>query len=209
MKYSELIIECFAVYFYLVIVLRFLGKKEMSKLSILDLIVFLIISELMTLSIGNEETTFIYSAIGTFIIILIDKICSYISLHFRPVKKLLEGHQTYIIYQGQLRQDIMKKLNYTVSDLCHHLREQGVGSISDVEFAVLETDGNLSVIQTQDSHYMIPDPIISDGQINYDILKTMNKSEEWVKKQLKKEHLHLEDIFYCIVEDEGLFYIKK
>ncbi|MEG0277242.1 MAG: DUF421 domain-containing protein [Coprobacillus sp.] len=209
MKYSELIIECFAVYFYLVIVLRFLGKKEMSKLSILDLIVFLIISELMTLSIGNEETTFVYSAIGTFVIILIDKICSYVSLHFRPIKKLLEGHQTYIIYQGQVKQDIMKKLNYTISDLCHHLREQGIGSISDIEFAVLETDGNLSVIQKQDSHYMIPDPIISDGEINYDILKIINKDENWVKKKLQKEQLILQDIFYCIVEDEELFYIKK
>lgn len=209
MKYSELFLECFAVYFYLVIVLRFLGKKEMSKLSILDLIVFLIISELMTLSIGNDETTLFYSAVATLIIVLIDKICSYLSLRFRPVKKILEGHQTYIIYQGQLKQDIMKKLNYSISDLCHHLREQGVGSISDVEFAVLETDGNLSVILTEDSHYLIPDPIISDGQINYDILEAMSKDETWLKKQLKKEQLVLEDVFYCIVEDKGLFYIKK
>lgn len=209
MKYTELFIECLVVYFYLVIVLRFLGKKEMSKLSILDLIVFLIISELMTLSIGNDETTLLYSAVATLIIVLIDKLCSYISLHFRPIKKLLEGHQTYIIYQGQLKQDIMKKLNYSISDLCHHLREQGVGSLSDVEFAILETDGNLSVLTSEDSHYLIPDPLISDGQINYDILKIINKDEAWLTAKLKKEHLVVEDIFYCIVEDEGIFYIKK
>lgn len=207
MKYSEIILISFVTYFYLVILLRFLGKKEMSKLSILDLIVFLIISELMTLSIGDENMTFFHSALAAFVIVLIDKICSYLSMHYKPIKKLLEGHPTYIIYQGKINQEKMKALNYSVNDLCHHLRSQGIGSVSDVEFAILETDGNLSVIKKEESHMQIPDSLINDGQVNQDALILLNKDERWLKKKLKDQKI--EDIFYCVLEDNQLFYIKK
>lgn len=210
MKYIEIIVECLGTYFFLLILLRFLGKKEMGKLSILDLIVFLIISELMTMSIGDDKISFFQASLATFVIVSIDKICSIISMRSKRIKKLLEGTPTYIIYRGKLNQKKMKSLNYSVDDLCHHLREQGVGSISDVEFAVLETDGNLSVIERQDSHYMIPDAIISDGIINTDALKVMKKDEDWLIAQLKKEGIkHIEDIFYCIAEENKLYYIKK
>lgn len=210
MKYSEIILISFMTYFYLVFLLRFLGKKEMSQLSVLDLIVFLIISELMTLSIGDDKITFFHSVVSTLIIVLIDKVCSYISMRYKPIKKLLEGHPTYIIYQGKVNKEKMKSLSYSVNDLCHHLRSQGIGSLSDVEFAILETDGHLSVIEKNNAHYQIPDSLINDGQINQDALTLLKKDEKWLKSQLKKEGIHhIEDIFYCILEDNQLFYIKK
>lgn len=143
MKYVEIFIECVGTYFYLIILLRYLGKKEMGKLSISDLIVFLLISELMTLSIGDDNVNFLHGALAALVIILLDKLCSYVSMKFKPVKKVLEGHPTFIVYQGKLNQEKMRALNYSVDDLCHHLREQGIGSLSEVEFAVLETDGQL------------------------------------------------------------------
>lgn len=210
MKSIEIIVECLAVYFYLLLVLRFLGKKEMGKLSILDLIVFLIISELMTMCIGENKISFFHSALATLVIIVIDKLCSYVFLHSRFIRKLLEGSPTYIIYKGKVNREKMKALNYTIDDLCQHLREQGVGSISDVDFAVLEIDGNLSVIERKDSHYLIPAPIISDGKINYDLLKVMKKDEDWLRGQLKRDGIKdIQDIFYCIVEQDKLFVIKK
>lgn len=210
MKYVEIFIECFGTYFYLVLLLRFLGKKEMSKLSVSDLIVFLLISELMTISIGDDNIGFIEGALASLVIIVLDKLCSYIALRVKPVKKLLEGHPTYIVYQGQLNQYKMKALNYSVDDLCHHLRQEGVGSLSEVEFAVLETDGNLSVITKKQSQVMMPDVLISDGEINYDILETMHKDEQWLMDVLKSEGIqNYKNIFYCVMENDGLFYIKK
>ncbi|WP_353956717.1 YetF domain-containing protein [Allocoprobacillus halotolerans] len=64
-------------------------------------------------------------------------------------KKVVEGHPTFIVFQGKVNQKKMAALKYSVDDLCHHLREQGIGSISEVEFAVLETDGQLSVIESK------------------------------------------------------------
>lgn len=210
MKYVEIFIECFGTYFYLVLLLRFLGKKEMSKLSVLDLIVFLLISELMTISIGDDKIVFFEGALASLVIIVLDKLCSYMALRYKPVKKILEGHPTYVVYQGQLNQDKMKALNYSIDDLCHHLRQEGVGSLSEVEFAILETDGNLSVITKKQNQVMMPDVLISDGEINYEILEIMNKDEKWLMNVLNKEGIYnYEDIFYCVMENDGLFYIKK
>lgn len=210
MKYVEIIIESFFTYFYLIIVLRFLGKKEMSQLTVTDLIVFLLISEMMTISIGDDQVNFFEGALAVIVLVIVDKFCSFASMRFKPLKKILEGHPTYIVYQGQLNQEKMTALNYSVDDLCHHLREQGIGSLSEVEFAVLETDGNLSVIEKKNSQVMMPDALIQDGEINYEILKTMNKSEDWLIKKLHQEGIKdYRSLFYCVMENDGLFYIKK
>lgn len=210
MKYVEIFIESIAVYFYLVMVLRLLGKKEMSQLTIFDLIVFLLISELMTISIGDDDVSFFQGALSVLVIVLLDKLCSYLTLKYKPVKKILEGHPTYIVFQGKLNIEKMTALHYSVDDLCHHLREQGIGSLSEVEFAVLETDGNLSVIGKDKNTVMMPNSLISDGEINDEVLQTMNKDRLWLLEQLKKEKINdYHDIFYCVVEKDRLFYIKK
>lgn len=210
MKYVEIIIESFGVYFYLVFMLRILGKKEMSKLSISDLIVFLIISELMTISIGDEEIKFWQGALAVLVIVILDKICSYLVMRYKSLEKLLEGHSTYIVCQGKVNKEKMKALNYSVDDLCQHLRQQGIGSLSEVEFAILEKDGSLSVIEKQKSQVDMPDALISDGVLNDEILKEMNKDEQWLINLLKKEGIYdYRDVFYCVKEKEQLFYIRK
>ena len=210
MKYVEIFIESIVVYFYLVTALRFLGKKEMSQLTIFDLIVFLLISELMTISIGNEEVDFFQGALSVLVIVVLDKLCSYLTLRYKPIKKILEGNPSYIIYHGQLNQEKMTALNYSIDDLCHHLREQGIGSLSNVEFAVLETDGNLSVIEKKNNDVILPTSLINNGDINDDALKVMHKDRQWLLEQLKKENIHhYQDIFYCVLEKDKLFYIKK
>ena len=210
MKYIEIFIESFGTYILLVLMIRFLGKKEMSKLSVSDLIVFLIISELMTISIGNENVNFLQAALAVLVIVFMDKLFTLISLKSPFFKKMVEGHPTFIVFQGKLNQKKMASLKYSVNDLCHHLREQGIGSLSEVDFAVLETDGQLSVIETKNSEVKAPAAIISDGQINYEILQLMNRDENWLIKKLKEAGIHdYHEVFYCVVEKERLFVIKK
>ena len=210
MKYIEIFIESFGTYILLVLMICFLGKKEMSKLSVSDLIVFLIISELMTISIGNENVNFLQAALAVLVIVFMDKLFTLISLKSPFFKKMVEGHPTFIVFQGKLNQKKMASLKYSVDDLCHHLREQGIGSLSEVDFAVLETDGQLSVIETKNSEVKAPAAIISDGQINYEILQLMNRDENWLIKKLKEAGIHdYQEVFYCVVEKERLFVIKK
>ncbi len=210
MKYLDIFIECLGCYFYLVLLLRFLGKKEMSKLSISDLIVFLMISELMTMSIANKNVSFVQSAIAALIVVIFDKLCSFLTLKYDIFRNLLEGEHEYIIYKGKIDRKCMARLKYSIHDLCHHLRQEGVASLSDVEFAILETDGNLSVVLKQENDVCIPEPLIYDGKMNKKALKMIHKDEEWLKKELKKKKIDdYHDIFYCILEKKGLYFIIK
>ncbi len=210
MQYITLIIESLVSYCFLVFLLRILGQKEMSQLTLTDFIVFLLISELITMSIGNEEITIIHSTSSVAALILVDKLSSYITLKNKKIKKIMEGKPTYIIVDGQLNQNIMKKLRYSVDDLCHHLREQGISSVSEVAYAILETDGKLSIIQKNDSKDIIPDALIQDGEINYDLLKVLGKDEKWLLNYLKKHKIyHYDDIFYCTLEGSKLYILKK
>ena len=96
MKYVEIFIESIVVYFYLVTALRFLGKKEMSQLTIFDFIVFLLISELMTISIGNEEVDFFQGALSVFVIVVLFSFKKMIYVYFMSISILpacmSEGH---------------------------------------------------------------------------------------------------------------------
>ena len=104
----------------------------------------------------------------------------------------------------------MKKLRYSIDDLCHHLRVSDIDSVSKVDFAILETNGSLSVSPKQESHTLLPDALISDGCINQEALQILNKDEAWLKNELKKKQIsHIEDVLYCVLEKNGLYVIKK
>ena len=73
----------------------------------------------------------------------------------------------------------------------------------------LETNGDLSILTKKDSKVVHPEPLILDGQINQDVLKQLNYSPEKLKQELKSQHVEIEDVFYCVLEKQGLFFIKK
>lgn len=210
MSYIAIILKCVFIYVYLIILLRFLGKKEFSQLSIFDFIVFLMISEFMIMYFDGDLNEFIKSVVATFTLVLIDKVCSYFALRSKKIRDLLEGKPTYIIYNGKTDQNAMTKQRYNIDSLCQHLRSQQVGSISEVQFALLETNGDLSVFLKKDCSVIHPEPLIIDGLIMHEALNKMNLDENWLIKELKKYHISdYQSVFYCIAEKERLFIIKK
>ena len=119
---------------------------------------------------------------------------SYISLKNENFRKSVEGNPTVIIKEGKLKFNEMSKLRYSLDDLITQWREQGIKSIEEVSYAVLENDGKLSVFQNTVDY---PMPIIMDGVINQDVLSDINKNTNWVMHILKDKKLKLEDVFYA------------
>ena len=183
------------MYIYLTVLLRLFGKKEFSQLNVFDFVVFLVISE---------------SVIATLTLIILDRIESFITMRSKKLRDFFEGRPCYIIYRGKIQYQNMKKLRYSIDDLCHHLRVSDIDSVSKVDFAILETNGSLSVIPKQESQTLLPDALISDGCINQEALQILNKDEAWLKNELKKKHIsHIEDVLYCVLEKKDLYVIKK
>ena len=209
MSYFLLFLENLAVYFYLIIILRILGKKEMSRLTLFDFILYLLISELMTLSLSNKEISFFYGAFCALVLVFIDKLISYIELRFKSLRRLLDGKPSYIIFNGDIDFSLMKKLNYSIDDLYHQLRQNNISSISEVDFALLETNGNLSTITKKDNEVILPESVIIKGHIRKDLLKKINKDEKWLLDRLKKEGIDdLNKVMLCVIEKDRL-YVKR
>lgn len=210
MDLFDIFITCLVVYIYLTILLRLFGKKEFSQLNVFDFVVFLIIAEIMTLSIGDDKLTLWHSIVATVTLIVTDRLVSLLTLKYKKARDTFEGRPSYLIFNGQLDKKKMKELRYTIDDLCHQLRVNNVDSISKVQFAILETNGSLSVITKDNCSVELPDSLICDGIIDEKCLSLIGKNKAWLEEELLKNGYHdYQDIFYCVLEKEGLYIIKK
>ena len=130
-------------------------------------------------------------------------------MKFPRFRKIVEGEERLIIYNGVLDLDLMKKEQYNMDDLYVQLREKNVRSISDVEYAVLEVNGNLSVFTFSENVKTLPIPLIVSGMVNKELLKTIGKSEKWLKKELKKENIKdVKEVYGASLENGKVVIVK-
>ncbi|MDD3453702.1 MAG: DUF421 domain-containing protein [Bacilli bacterium] len=204
--YSILIGKTFFLYVFIIIVYRIMGKKEVSQLGVGDLIVTILIAELAAISIQEPNTSIMKSIISISVLVISEISISYISLRSNKIRKLVDGVPSVIIKNGKIKFSIMSKLRYTLDDLVIQLRSKGIKNINEVDYAILETNGELSVFQDTKDY---PMPIILDGMINYDVLAEIKKNEIEIMNLLKEKQVKLQDVFYAIFLNKKLYIIKK
>ncbi len=203
--YFSIVFRTLFMYFFIIFVYRIMGKKEVGQLSIIDLIVSILIAELVAIAIEGKEN--ILMAVIPIIILALTQIgISYITLKSEKIRDIIDGKPTVIIKNGKLNFTEMSHLRYSLDDLVTQLRLQGVKSIENVKYAVLENNGNLSVF-VDDKAY--PLPLILDSIIDYNVLKDINKDYKWLINMLKKKNITLDNVFYAFYAQEKLFIITK
>jgi len=204
--YTSIIFKTVLLYFFIVVVYRIMGKKEIGKLSIIDLIVSILIAELAAISIEQYEKYILISIIPIICLVLIEMLFSYIGIKSPKFRKIVEGSPVVIIKNGKLNFEAMSKLRYSLDDLVTQLREQSIKNIEEVNYAVLENNGKLSIFEKETEY---PLPIILDGQIDYEVLKDMNKDKKWIYNILKKNNIELQNVFYAFYTKNKTYIIKK
>lgn len=204
--YITIIVKTFVLYFFIIIMYRIMGKKEVGELGIGDLIVTVLIAELAALSIEDTESSIFISIIPIIVLVICEMGLSFISMKSDSIRNFIDGKPSVIIKNGKVNFTIMTKLRYTLDDLITQLREKGIKSLEEVDYAVLENSGDLSVFQNTDAY---PMPFILDGVIDYNVLKEIHKDRVWIDNFLKRENLELEDIFYAFYTKEKTYIIKK
>ena len=204
--YLTIIIKTVFLYFLIILAYRIMGKKEVGQLSIIDLIVSVLIAELAAISIEQYNSSILISIVPMACLVIIEVLFSYISLKSQTWRELIDGKPIVIIKEGKLNFNEMRKLRYSLDDLISQLREQGVKSIEEVNYAVLENNGKLSIFKNEKNY---PLPIIIDGKIDKNVLKDMNKTEDWVYELLKNKNLKLEQVFYAFYTKNKTYIIKK
>ena len=197
-------------YFFIILIYRLMGKREVGQLGIVDLIVSILIAELVAISVEDTTKSIMTSVIPIICVVILQILLSYTSLKSGKIRNLLDGSPTFIIKNGQINYKEMVKQKYNLDDLLTQLREKGYRSIEEVEYAILENNGKLSVFSY--NHHKnktpLPMPIILDGKIQQDVVKKLHKGNEFITNILNEKKLKLEDIFYAFYKDKNIFIIK-
>ncbi len=209
MKYLLVLERTLLFYVIITIVYRFMGKREVGELSILDLIVSILIAELAAIAIDKYQESVFLSIIPMIVLVIVQIIVAKISLKSSEVRGVLEGEPSVIINRGKIDFQNMLKQRYNLDDLLTQLRDKGIRSIEEVDYAILETSGKLSVFEKENNKVGdYPLPVILDGKIQEDVLLQIRKTRDWLDQSLQDENVKVEDVFYAFYRNQKLFLIK-
>ena len=204
--YLTIILKTMFLYFFIMLAYRIMGKKEVGELGVIDLIVSILMAELAAISIENVKSSLFVSIVPITVLIFLQIFLSYLSLKMPKLRNIIDGHPTMIIKNGKIKFSVMTKLRYSLDDLISQLREQGINNLKEVDYAILENNGKLSVFN-KNSDY--PLPVIMDGKIDEYVLKELDKNDTWLYNILSKKKLKLDDIFYAFYTKGEMYIITR
>ena len=208
MEYINICIRTSLFYFFILLIYRIMGKREVGQLGIIDLIVSILIAELAVLSIEELDKSIFISIVPILTLTLLQTILAYFSLKKPKFRILLDGNPSLIIKNGKVNFKEMTKQKYNLDDLLVQLREKGFKSIEEIEYAILENNGTLSVFAyEEEKDNYLPLPLILDNKIQEDTLKHLHKDSKWVLNLLDKRNINIEDVFYAFYKDKNVFII--
>lgn len=211
------------VYFFIFVMMRLMGKREIGKLSTFDLVVSFMIADISAISLEGLDRPLLNGLVPIVTIVGLQIILSFIFLKWKNVRSWAEGKPSIIINQGKIDKEVMAQTRYNIDDLMMQLREKSIADVRDVEFAILETSGKLSVFPKSEkmaltvedlpskkkkSPFRLPVPLVIEGKIQEQELRKIGKNPVWLKQQLQQRgYSEIASIFYASVNQQGEFYV--
>jgi uncharacterized membrane protein YcaP (DUF421 family) len=221
--YLQILIRGIGAFLGVLVITRVVGKTQVGQLTVADFVNAIVIGSIAAAMVTDLKENGWYYAFGLLLFGLLTVISEYASLKYRPLRKLIEGEPTVVIHNGKILENNMKKLIYNVDDLMMQLREKNVFNIADVEFAVAEPNGGLSVLLKSHKQPLtpsdmriptryqgIPSELIVDGVVIQQNLKQNNLTEDWLYRELEKQGIKsVKDVMYASLDAEGKLYVDR
>ncbi|KAB2338686.1 DUF421 domain-containing protein [Cytobacillus depressus] len=206
--YSTVLLRTVLIYIVILLIFRLMGKKELGQLSVIDFVVSIMIAEMAVLAIEDIKKPIFTFVLPMILLMIIQITLSIATLKSKKFRDLMDGKPTIIINKGKIDEEAMRKHRYNFDDLLLQLRGKDIRNITDVEFAILETTGELSVFKKEKKKKgNVTIPVILDGVIQETTLEGMNKTNLWLRQELRKRgHTDINNISFCSYEN-GQFYI--
>ncbi|SHK18059.1 YetF domain-containing protein [Paramaledivibacter caminithermalis] len=190
------------LYILVVIAIRIMGKAELSELQPYELVIIIMIAELASLSMESVEMPFINGVIAMSTLVFLQVIISFLTLKSEKARAIICGKPSILIQNGNIVERELKKLRININDLIEQLRIKNFQNIDDIEFAILETNGELSVIPKSSKRPLTPSDLkikveeeglpvslIVDGKINRQNLHKASLNFNWLYKELRKQNI--------------------
>ena len=190
------------IYCLLSVAIKLMGKRQIGELEVSELISTLLISEIASLPIADSDIPLLNAVIPILLIVSVEIILSAVKNKSEKLKKFVDGVPTFLIYRGKLRQYELRENRISVNELISELRQQGVGDISDVYYALLEPNGKISILEKGEKENLAHS-IIIDTEADLVALKSLGYDEMWLKKTLDKNRVKKKDVFLMTLDDTG------
>lgn len=212
-----------ALYLAVLFLMRIMGKREVGQLSLFDLVVAIMIAELAAIPLSDDRVPLINGIVPISTLVLMEVTLSYITLRSLKARRIIEGTPSIILERGRIIESEMRRLRYNVDDMLSQMREQGVSDIEDVEYAILETNGKLSLVLKATKRPVTPEdlnispayeglplPLISDGQVLKQNLALAEKNTSWLESILSNEHgCNVAKVLYATLDTQGKLVVYK
>ncbi len=216
------LIRTIVLYLLVLLVMRLMGKREIGQLQPFELVISIMIADLASIpmsDVGVPIFNGIIPILGLLVMHLLISFCNLKSIKFRGV---ICGKPSILIYRGKIDEKVMKKERYTINELQERLRGKDVFNIGDVEYAILETSGEINVILKPEKrnptlsdlnikvqYEGISYDLVLDGVIQYENLKKLNKDYSWLKGQVKKFGFNPEQALVVTIDADGQIYCQQ
>lgn len=219
--YLEIVARAFGAFALILVVVRLVGKSQVGKLTVSDFVNAIVIGSIGAAMVVELQESVSYYALGLVTFGALTWVSEFIAMKNRPARKLLEGDPTVVVHNGKILEKNMTGLNYHVDDLTMQLREKEVFNIADVEFAVAEPNGELSVLLKSQklpltphdmgvptSYQGIPSELVVDGEIIKQNLQQNNLDEAWLMRELAKKGAHdVQKVTLASLDSQGNLYV--
>lgn len=217
------LIRTLILYIVVLICMRLMGKGEVAEMQPFELVVMLMIAELAALPMGDTGIPLMNGIIAIIALVFAQVTISMINLKSEKVRSIICGKPSILIDHGQINEQELKRLRISLNDLVEQVRAKDYPSIADVEFAILETNGDLSVIpkankrnvtledlHLEGSYEGLPISLIIDGHINKDNLKKAKVDMDWLLEQLSSHGINdPKDVLFSYVDATNHFYVQR
>lgn len=216
------LIRTIILYFIVVISMRLMGKKQIGELEPFELAIAIMVSELASLPMQDTMLPIMHGIIPIITLLTLQTLMSLLGLKSEKLRIFFNGKPSLLIQDGKLNIKELKEERFNLNDLMEELRLQGYYNLSDVQYAMLETSGQLSIIPKTElspatksdlnlkpQQDTLPVTLILDGSINYSNLKIINKDTYWLKQQLEKNNISSpKNVFIALLDAKGKFYYQ-
>ncbi len=220
----NIVVRTLILYIAVVASLRIMGKRQIGELQPSELVVAIMISDLASVPMQAIDIPIISGILPVITLIIAEVLMSFLSLKSRRMRKIISGEPSIVIYDGKINEKELERLRFNINDLLAELRLNSCHDISDVEVAIIETSGKLSVIPKDTARGVtvedmqnenirrdgLPCTVIADGELNEKELMRSGKSRKWLDDKLRKNGIKdIKEVFMASVDAEGELFLQK
>lgn len=209
------------LYILVLIVMRLMGKREIGQLQPFELAIAIMIADLATIPMTEIGVPITNGIIPILALLVMHLIISMLNIKSTKAREIICGKPSILIFRGKIDQDVMKKERFTINELEEKLRDNNIFNICDVEYAILETSGQISVIPKPNKRPVIPEDfnidakyegiaydLVVDGKVMYKNLEKLGKNYVWLQKQTEKFGIKPEEALIVTIDGDNQFFCQ-